>query len=353
MRSISSRFSVNVPVLSASSTVIAPTASAARSRRRSTPCCARRRPPIATSTVTRIGSSSGIVANASVSPSRSISRTGWPRATPTSGTSTHAVTATISAARASSAIARWSGVGGSLASATSRPRRPISVSSPSATTTPSPAPATTTVPACSSDDRSASGASGSTGSRPFAAATGSPVSLDSSAARPSASTTRASAATTLPASTSSTSPITSASTGIPRTTPARRTSAMGALRLAERLQRALRTDLGDRLDGADQRDHREDRDRVAQLPEDRRKHADRDQQQLERLHQRLDQLAEDGRGAAAFGPFRRRAGPLRDLRRRQPTRATAEALPQDVQRLGVRPARHPPGRRALRSPCNG
>ena len=147
-----------------------------------------------------------------------------------SGTSTLAVTATISAARASSAIARWSGVGGSLASATSRPRRPISVSSPSATTTPSPTPATTAVPACSSDDRSASGASGSTGSRPFAAATGSPVSLDSSAARPSASTTRASAATTLPASTSSTSPITSASTGTRLTTPARRTSAVGALR---------------------------------------------------------------------------------------------------------------------------
>ena len=97
MCSISSRFSVSVPVLSASSTVIAPTASAARSRRRSTPCCARRRPPTATSTVTRIGSSSGIVANASVSPSSSISRAGWPRSTPMSGTTTHAVTATMRA----------------------------------------------------------------------------------------------------------------------------------------------------------------------------------------------------------------------------------------------------------------
>ena len=353
MRSISSRFSVNVPVLSASSTVIAPTASAARSRRRRTPCCARRRPPIATSTVTRIGSSSGIVANASVSPSRSISRTGWPRATPTSGTSTHAVTATISAARASSAIARWSGVGGSLASATSRPRRPISVSAPSATTTPSPAPATTAVPACSSDDRSASGASGSTGSRPFAAATGSPVSLDSSAARPSAchdaGVGRHDAA------------------GLDEqhvadhervdrdpahdACPAHQRG--GGAEVAERLQRALRTDLGDRLDGADQRDHREDRDRVAQLPEDRREHADRDQQQLERLHQRLDQLAQDGRGAAAFGRFRRRAGPSRDLRRRQPTRATAEALPQDVQRLGVhRDDTRPAGGRCARHATN-
>jgi hypothetical protein len=85
------------------------------------------------------------------------------------------------------------------------------------------------VPACSTDDRSASGASASTGSGPFAAATGSPVSLDSSAARPSASTTRASAATTLPAATSSTSPTTSAPTGTDRATPARRTSAFGAL----------------------------------------------------------------------------------------------------------------------------
>ena len=152
------------------------------------------------------------------------------RTTPTSGTSTHAATATISAARASSAIAPCRGVGGSFASATSRPRRPISVSSPSATTTPSPAPATTAVPACSIEDRSASGASASTGSGPFAAATGSPVSLDSSVAKPSASTTRASAATTPPASTSSTSPTTSAPAGTAVATPARRTSALGALR---------------------------------------------------------------------------------------------------------------------------
>ena len=58
--------------------------------------------------------SSGIVANASVKPLSSISRAGWPRRTPRSGTRTHAVTATISAARASSAIAFCSGVGGSF-----------------------------------------------------------------------------------------------------------------------------------------------------------------------------------------------------------------------------------------------
>ena len=127
----------------------------------------------------------------------------------------------------------------------------------------------------------------------------------------------------------------------------------GGAEIAERLQRALRTDLGDRLDGADQPDHHEDRYRVAQLPEDRRKHADRDQQQLERLHQRLDQLAQDGRGAAAFGPSHRRAAPSRDLRRRQPTRATAEALPQDVQRLSVhRDDTRPVGGRCARHATN-
>src|SRR6201995_1294577 len=96
--------------------------------------------------------------------------------------------------------------------------------------TPPPAPAPTAGPACSTEDRSASGASAFTGSGPFAAATGSPVNRDSSVARPSASTTRASAATTLPASTTSTSPTTRAPTGTASATPPRRTRAWGALR---------------------------------------------------------------------------------------------------------------------------
>ena len=256
MCSISSRFSVSVPVLSASSTVIAPTASAARSRRRRTPCCARRRPPSATSAVTRIGSSSGIVANASVSPSSSISRAGWPRSTPMSGTSTHAVTATISAARASSAIARCSGVGGSLASATSRPRRPISVSSPSATTTPSPAPATTAVPACSSEERSASGASASTGSGPFAAATGSPVSLDSSVGQ-AVGLDDAGVGRDDAAGLDEQHVADHERADRDRLRDARPPDErVGGAEVAQRLQRALRPDLGDRLDGADEHDDR-------------------------------------------------------------------------------------------------
>src|SRR5260370_26483129 len=63
-----SRFSVRVPVLSVTTVVTAPRVSPARSRRSSAPCRASRRPPSASSSVIRIGSSSGTVANATVSP---------------------------------------------------------------------------------------------------------------------------------------------------------------------------------------------------------------------------------------------------------------------------------------------
>ena len=105
--------------------------------------------------------------------------------------------------------------------------------------------------------------------------------------------------------------------------------------VAQRPQCALRPYLGDRLDDADQRDHHEDRDRVAQLPEDRREHADHDQQQLEGLHDRLEQLAEKRHGLAALGAHDNRAAPLLDLVRRQPARATAGPLPHDRQGLCV------------------
>ena len=129
---------------------------------------------------------------------------------------------------------------------------------------------------------------------------------------------------------------------------------VGGAEVAQRPKRALGPDLGDRLDGADQRDDREDRDRVAQLPEDRREHADRDQQQLERLHDRLDQLPENGHGLAALGPHRRCAAPLLDLLGRQPARATADPLPEDTRAALRGPGRPAPDRRdatpALRSP---
>ena len=119
---------------------------------------------------------------------------------------------------------------------------------------------------------------------------------------------------------------------------------VGGAEVAQRPKRALGPHLGDRLDGADQRDDREDRDRVAQLPEDRREHADRDQQQLEGLHDRLDQLPENRHGLAALGPHRRCAAPLLDLLGRQPARATAGPLPQGRERLCVdRDGRRPIG----------
>ena len=83
---------------------------------------------------------------------------------------------------------------------------------------------------------------------------------------------------------------------------------VGGAEVAQRPQRALGPDLGDRLDGADDHDDEEDRDRVAQLAEDRREHGDRDQQQHERLRERLGDLLQDGPGLAALGPRRRRAG---------------------------------------------
>ena len=76
---------------------------------------------------------------------------------------------------------------------------------------------------------------------------------------------------------------------------------VGGAEVAQRPQRALGPDLGDRLDGADDHDDDEDRDRVAQLAEDRREHGDRDQQQHERLGERLAELLQDGHGLAALG----------------------------------------------------
>ena len=218
------------------------------------------------------------------------------------------------------------------------------MSSPSATTTPSPAPATTAVPACSSEERSASGASAATGSGPFAAATGSPVSRDSSVGQAVG--------------------LHDAGVGgdeaagldeqhvadHERRRPGRRHGArppderVGGAEVAQRPQRALGPDLGDRLDGADDHDDDEDRDRVAQLAEDRREHGDRDQQQHERLGERLDELLQDRHGLAALGPHGRRAAPLVDLLGRQAARATAGALPQDRERLRVgRDGRRPIG----------
>ena len=128
---------------------------------------------------------------------------------------------------------------------------------------------------------------------------------------------------------------------------------VGGAEVAQRPQRALGPDLSDRFDGADDHDDEEDRDRVAQLAEDRREHGHRDQQKHQRLGERLRDLLQDRRGLAALRPRRRRAAPLPDLLGRQPVRAAAGALPHRRERLRVdRDDRRPLGRatRALRSP---
>ena len=355
--SISSRFSVSVPVLSASSTVIAPTASAARSRRRSTPCCARRRPPIATSTVTRIGSSSGIVAKASVSPSSSISRAGWPRSTPMSGTTTHAVTATMQrrarqlghrelerrrrlpGLRDEPAEAADLGLGAdrdddALAAAVHHGAAGVDQRGPLG------------------ERRAGVDRLGPLGGRHGLARQpglvgGQAVGLDDAGVG-------GDDAAGLDEQHVADDERVDRDGGHGALPPDER---VRGAQVAQRPQRALGPDLGDRLDGADQRDDREDRDRVAQLSEDRREHADHDQQQLEGLHDGLDQLLEHRLRLALFGAHRRRCRAAA-----RPPRPSGH--PGDCRSAPTRPraALHGPGRpapgrrhatRALRSPCNG
>ncbi len=224
-----SRFSVSVPVLSVTRVVTAPRVSPARSRRSSAPCRASCRPPSASSSVIRIGSSSGTVANATVRPASSMSRHGCPAARPTAGTSTLAAIAATSTARASCDIAFCSGVGGSRVPAASRPSLPSPVAWPVATTTAVPSPASTAVPACSRLDRPASPVAAGTGCSLLPTGAASPVSVDSSTRRPRAASTRASAGTTSPAPTATTSPGTRLAAGTSDMYPSRWSRAVGAV----------------------------------------------------------------------------------------------------------------------------
>src|SRR5689334_16792572 len=223
-----SRLRVRVPVLSVTTTVTEPSASPARSRRSSAPRRASWRPSTASSTVTRMGSSSGTVAKAIVSPSSSISCQLRPVSSPATGTTMLAATAKTSTTLASWASDRCSGVGGSFSWRTSLPSWPSSVRGPVATTTAAPSPAATAVPAYSTAARSASGAATGTGAGPLPAGSASPVRVDSSTRSPSAAITRASAGTRSPASITNTSPGTSSAAGISATAPPHRMQAAGA-----------------------------------------------------------------------------------------------------------------------------
>ncbi len=181
--------------------------------------------PRANATVATIGSPSGTLATASAMPVSTINSISLPTAMPAAIT----MTATTRVPQ----ISRWpnsssrlsSGVASSSASSTREEMRPSSVRIPVATTTPSPAPRVTAVPLNTTLDRSASGASSSTGSTRLATGTDSPVSADSLTCRFDASIRRRSAVTTSPPASKTISPGTSFSAGICRTRPSRRTFA--------------------------------------------------------------------------------------------------------------------------------
>lgn len=77
-----------------------------------------------------------------------------------------------------------------------------------------------------------------------------------------------------------------------RDCPSRTTRACGAASV-EGVEGAPGAQFGHGLDRRDSGDDREDGNRVAQLAEDQREDADGDQQQLQRLEQRLAELADE------------------------------------------------------------
>ena len=105
--------------------------------------------------------------------------------------------------------------------------------------------------------------------------------------------------------------------------------------VSQRAERPLRAHLGDRLDCGHHGDDREDGDRIAQLAEDERQHPDRDEEELERLEHRLDDLLQDVERPA---PRTRRifvALPRGRLGVREPFGARAQQAPDLAHRRGV------------------
>nr|WP_255677198.1 hypothetical protein [Pseudonocardia sp. ICBG1142] len=229
-RATAIRLRVSVPVLSVASTVTSPSASAARSRRTSPRRRDSRCAPSPSTRLTMIGSSSGTVAKARVSPVSTISRHGRPVSTPISGTSTLNAIASVARLPASSRMACCSAVRGGRPATTSPVSVPSSVAVPVATTTPRARPATTVVPANTRFVRSASAASpGSTLAASLGAATGSPVRVDSSTRSPQDSTRRRSAGTREPAASGTRSPGTTSVTSTETVLPSRTTGVVGAV----------------------------------------------------------------------------------------------------------------------------
>ena len=195
-----------------------PSVSTAGNRRITADCFDIREMPIASETVTTAGSPSGMAATARLMPESSISRTSSPRRIPV--TVTHAQ---MSRQQTRMTLPRLlsrfcSGVCSTAAEPSSEAILPISVRMPVAVTTASPRPAVTSVPMYTA-----------LADRLLRTGMDSPVSIDSSQARPLQTTSAPSAPIRSPSSNSRRSPATSSADGISRSAPSRKTRAVGAL----------------------------------------------------------------------------------------------------------------------------
>ena len=180
--------------------------------------------------VTVAASPSGTAATATDTPTRNASSSEDPRASIAPESAIVTSTPSTTMTRVSPATLRCNGVGGGFALCVSPAIRPSSVDCPVAVSTARPRPRVIAVPAYTIEDRSASGVAVETGSIDLSTGTDSPVSVDSSTARPAAATRRPSAGTRSPSRRTTRSPGTSCSTPTPisrssRTTLARRSSA--------------------------------------------------------------------------------------------------------------------------------
>ena len=214
------RFSVSVPVLSAHSTVVAPSVSMAGNRRVSTPWREMRQAPRARNTVRTTGNSSGSSAMASVRPARAAATSSPCRAKCSSATPMHAASAKTAMRRTRRDVSRSRKVLPASTVASDAPMRPNSERAPVATTSPVAVPRTTSVPAYACRSRPSP-------STCLSAGTDSPVSSDSSTRRPCASTSIASAATRSPSRSRSRSPRTTSRPAMRCSIPSRITSARG------------------------------------------------------------------------------------------------------------------------------
>uniref|UniRef100_A0A0S6Z011 Secreted protein n=1 Tax=Mizugakiibacter sediminis TaxID=1475481 RepID=A0A0S6Z011_9GAMM len=140
------RFCVNVPVLSAHSTVAAPSVSMVAARRVSTRAFEMRHAPITMNTLSTSGNSSGSIDMPSAMPASS-AFIQPSRSRPYSSTaSALSVTPARPNARTTCRVCRLSRVGSCVMRPSAAPMRPISLRGPVAVTQARPRPRTTSVP---------------------------------------------------------------------------------------------------------------------------------------------------------------------------------------------------------------